>query len=48
MTGSGLQGKKNPGTDVRSVQKFLKEVTRATPIKVDRYCVVYNSTQVLY
>lgn len=30
------QGKKNPGTDVNSVQKFMKEVLNATPLRVDR------------
>lgn len=45
--GSGLQGKKNPGTDVRAVRKFMKEVSRANPMKVDRYCVVHNSIQVV-
>ncbi|KAG0628643.1 hypothetical protein M758_1G042400 [Ceratodon purpureus] len=32
-------GKKNPGTDVRSVRKFLKEVSKANPIKVDSWHV---------
>jgi hypothetical protein len=45
MTGSGLQGKKNPGTDITAVRKFLKEVSKANPIKVDRYCVVYKIIQ---
>jgi hypothetical protein len=32
-----LQGKKNPGTDVESVKKFLCLVYNAKPMNIDRY-----------
>lgn len=32
-------GKRNPGTDQRAVKKFLREVTRANPLRVDSWHV---------
>ena len=33
---SGLQGKKNPGTDHQSVKSFLEKVKEAKEMKIDR------------
>jgi len=35
-------GKKNPGTDIKAVRKFLKEVSKANPIKVDSWHVTMS------
>lgn len=36
MQFSDLQGKKNPGTDSRSVESFLGQVKKAKEMKIDR------------